>query len=96
MSRLAFFILIITSVLLLLEPANAQADKSQEGFERYIQSFKEEAIVKGYDASFLDRVFTDATFRQRVVTADKNQPERKLTLDTYLATRVPDWKVQTM
>lgn len=94
MSRMAFFIFIITYVLLLPEPANAQADKNQAGFERYIQSFKKEAIAKGYDASFLERVFTDAVFRQRVVTADKNQPERKLTLDTYLATRVPDWKVQ--
>ncbi len=27
-------------------------------------------------------------------TFDKNQPETKLTLDKYLATRVPDWKVK--
>jgi membrane-bound lytic murein transglycosylase B len=32
--------------------------------------------------------------REKVVTADKNQPESKLTLDKYLSTRVPDWKVK--
>jgi membrane-bound lytic murein transglycosylase B len=94
MSRLAFCTLMLGCILFLPKSVYAQQDKNQAGFERYIQSFKQEAVTKGYDASFLDRVFCDAAFRQRVVKADKNQPERKITLDSYLATRVPDWKVK--
>jgi len=29
-----------------------------------------------------------------VIKSDKNQPEQKMTLDRYLASRVPDWKVK--
>jgi membrane-bound lytic murein transglycosylase B len=39
-------------------------------------------------------VFADVTYHKKTVIADKNQPETKLTLDKYLATRVPDWKVK--
>jgi len=72
----------------------ADEQKSQAGFEQYIVDVKLEALAKGFSQAFLDQAFAGATFRQRAVKADKNQPETKLTLDTYLATRVPDWKVE--
>jgi len=34
------------------------------------------------------------TFKPRAVKADKNQPEKKLTLDEYIPRAVPDWKVK--
>ncbi|MFQ3199142.1 MAG: membrane-bound lytic murein transglycosylase B [Paraglaciecola sp.] len=74
--------------------SRADEEKSQAGFEQYIVDIKLEALEKGYSQTFLDQIFAEATFRQRAVKADKNQPETKLTLDTYLATRVPDWKVE--
>jgi membrane-bound lytic murein transglycosylase B len=39
-------------------------------------------------------VFEGVSYHKKTVTADRNQPETKLTLDKYLATRVPDWKVK--
>lgn len=63
-------------------------------FDQYIQSLKQEAREQGFSQSFLDEAFSDVSYIQRAVKADKNQPERKITLDTYLTTRVPDWKVR--
>nr|WP_317983518.1 lytic murein transglycosylase [Salinimonas profundi] len=69
------------------------ADADEAAFSYYIKALKKEAVSKGYERAWLDDMFNDITFRPTVVKADKNQPEKKITLDTYLATRVPDWKV---
>lgn len=63
-------------------------------FEEYTQSLKEEAKALGYSDALIEQAFANVTYRQRAVKADRNQPERKITLDTYLATRVPEWKVK--
>lgn len=74
---------------------NAMVDSSPKPtFEAYISSLKEQAIEQGFDDELLEKAFADVTFYKRAVKADKNQPERKITLDTYLKTRVPDWKVK--
>jgi membrane-bound lytic murein transglycosylase B len=72
---------------------------SQEGqtkptFTEYVGQLKEEALSLGYSRPWLDEVFSQVSYRQSTVQADNNQPETKITLDSYLATRVPDWKVQ--
>ena len=63
-------------------------------FEEYTQQLKDEAKALGYSDALIERAFDGITYRKRAVRADKNQPERKITLDDYLATRVPDWKVK--
>ncbi|MEP2653150.1 MAG: lytic murein transglycosylase, partial [Paraglaciecola sp.] len=70
---------------------NSYAKKS---FELYVQELKQEAVLKGHDPAFVDTAFSTVNYRKSAVKADKNQPETKITLDTYLATRVPDWKVK--
>jgi membrane-bound lytic murein transglycosylase B len=62
-------------------------------FDDYIVGLKKEAVEKGYPQDFVERAFTDVKYYKRAVSADKNQPESKITLDKYLASRVPDWKV---
>lgn len=64
------------------------------GFPDYVEQLKLEARSEGFSESTLERAFTDAEFYQRAVSADRNQPEFKLTLDTYLPKAVPDWKVR--
>ncbi|MDT0581917.1 MULTISPECIES: lytic murein transglycosylase [Alteromonadaceae] len=66
----------------------------QSSFDEYLASLRLEAEQKGYSKAVLDEAFATIQLREKVVTADKNQPEKKLTLDTYLQTRVPDWKVK--
>ncbi|MDN4504356.1 lytic murein transglycosylase [Alteromonadaceae bacterium BrNp21-10] len=63
-------------------------------FEEYVEQLKIEATEKGFTAEIIQLAFADIEFYQRAVKADKNQPEFKMTLDRYLATRLPDWKVE--
>ncbi|UOB75481.1 lytic murein transglycosylase [Pseudoalteromonas sp. APM04] len=67
--------------------------KTQAEFKDYLVNLKEEAIAKGYEASLIDSAFATATYKEKVVSADKNQPEVKETLETYLPKRVPQWKI---
>jgi membrane-bound lytic murein transglycosylase B len=66
---------------------------AKPSFDQYVKQLKIEALEKGYTSVFVEQVFSNLSYRQSVVKADKNQPETKITLDSYLATRVPDWKV---
>jgi membrane-bound lytic murein transglycosylase B len=79
------------SILLLLISQTSNANPT---FEQYLADLKIQSIEQGYSTDFVEQVFNGVYYRQKTVLADKNQPETKLTLDTYLATRVPDWKVK--
>ncbi|ATG80011.1 lytic murein transglycosylase [Pseudoalteromonas sp. 1_2015MBL_MicDiv] len=67
--------------------------KTQADFQDYLANLKQEAIAKGYEAKLIDDAFATATYKEKVVSADKNQPEVKETLETYLPKRVPQWKI---
>jgi len=67
--------------------------KTQAEFQDYLANLKQEAIAKGYEAKLIDDAFATATYKEKVVSADKNQPEVKETLETYLPKRVPQWKI---
>jgi len=81
-------------MLSLAIPSVHAEEKTEAGFNAYLADIKTEAVNKGFDAALVDSALATATFRPTVVKADKNQPEKKITLDDYLATRVPDWKVK--
>jgi membrane-bound lytic murein transglycosylase B len=66
---------------------------TQAGFDLYVNDIKAEAIGKGYDAKFIEQSFSLVKFHKRAVKADRNQPEKVETLDTYLPKRIPQWKV---
>ncbi len=67
--------------------------KTQAEFQTYLSVLKQEAIAKGYDSKLIDDAFATASYKEKVVSADKNQPEVKETLETYLPKRVPQWKI---
>ncbi|WP_233340228.1 MULTISPECIES: lytic murein transglycosylase [Pseudidiomarina] len=71
-----------------------KAEKGEEGFAAYVEQIKQEALADGYSAETLETAFADVQFYQRSVKADRNQPEFKLTLDTYLPRAVPEWKAK--
>ncbi|MDO6694682.1 lytic murein transglycosylase [Aliiglaciecola sp. 3_MG-2023] len=83
---------ILFLILLLSFPLCAQ--KSEQGYGDYVEQLKQEAISEGFEVEFVEQTFADITFYKRAIKADKNQPESKITLDKYLRTRVPDWKVK--
>ena len=80
--------------LMVLSPATFAADKSasttKPSFEQYIVALKQEAIAKGFEQALIDESFANVTFHKRAVKADRNQPEKVETLDTYLPKRLPE------
>ncbi|RUO78741.1 lytic murein transglycosylase [Idiomarina tyrosinivorans] len=58
----------------------------------YVAKLKQEALQKGFTEATLEQAFAGVKYYHRAVQLDKNQPEFKLTLDTYLPRAVPDWK----
>lgn len=71
-----------------------KVERGEEGFAAYVEQIKQEALADGYSAETLETAFADVQFYQRSVKADRNQPEFKLTLDTYLPRAVPEWKAK--
>ncbi|MFA0442475.1 lytic transglycosylase [Vibrio sp. 10N.286.49.C2] len=66
----------------------------KESFEDYVEGLKQEAKSLGISEQILTEAFKGVEFKPRAVTADRNQPEKKLTLDEYIPRAVPDWKVK--
>ena len=89
-----FAVTFLSSALFAQNDGMIETTAVERQFSDYLTQLKAEAEMKGFSAEFLDPVFATIKMREKVVTADKNQPESTLTLDTYLSTRVPDWKVQ--
>ncbi|EGA69690.1 putative lytic murein transglycosylase [Vibrio sinaloensis DSM 21326] len=67
---------------------------SEPGFEQYIEKLKNEARDKGISEQVISQAFANVEHKPRAVKADRNQPEKKLTLDEYIPRAVPDWKVK--
>jgi membrane-bound lytic murein transglycosylase B len=93
--KACFFVVLFS--LLFSHSADVSAfnnkELTQAGFEQYVVELKKEALDKGYSEAFITSTFSQVKFHQRAVTADRNQPEKVETLDTYLPKRVPQWKV---
>ncbi|WP_432467685.1 lytic murein transglycosylase [Agarivorans sp. Z349TD_8] len=70
---------------------SAQADP---GFDAYVEQLKIDAAERGISQATIEAAFDGVKFYPRAVKADKQQPEFKLTLDTYLPRAIPSWKVQ--
>ena len=70
------------------------ADAAKPDFATYTQQLKQEALQKGYDAELIEAVFASLQFHERVVSADKSQPEFVETLSTYLPKRVSETRIK--
>lgn len=86
--------LLCAGLTLLSSATLADDTERQAAFDRYVDGLKQEALEKGFSESLLGPAFETIKIKERVIKRDRNQPERKITLDDYLKTRVPDWKVQ--
>ncbi len=71
----------------------SNAELTEQGFAEYVIKLKAEAIANGFSQRLVDESFAKVKFHKRAVKADRTQPEKVETLDTYLPKRVPQWKV---
>lgn len=67
---------------------------NEQGFDAYVNKLKVEAREKGISEPIIDSAFKGIKYKAHAVKADKNQPEKKVTLDQYIVRAVPDWKVK--
>ena len=88
------FSLLALSVLFVFSNTIQAKELTQNGFEQYIAELKTEALTKGFTQNLIDSSFAQVKFHKRAVIADRKQPEKVETLDTYLPKRVPSWKVK--
>ncbi len=75
--------------------ANAEeVPLTEAGFGQYVKDLKIEALEKGFNQALIESSFAKVKFHKRAVKADRSQPEKVETLDTYLPKRVPKWKIE--
>jgi len=72
----------------------ATAANTKPDFTAYTAALKAEAQQRGYDATLLDAVFSSLEFHERVISADRSQPEVVETLSTYLPKRVSEIRIR--
>ncbi|MFM2484014.1 lytic murein transglycosylase [Celerinatantimonas yamalensis] len=77
--------------LVLLSSASMMAQAND--FQQFVQTLRQQALANGFSQTLVDEAFSDVKLRPKVIHSDKNQPEFRLTLDTYLPRALPDWKV---
>lgn len=84
--------LVLGCSIVALSSATHAADTKPK-FEDYVQGLKQEALDNGFSQTLVDQAFANLTYKEKVVKADKNQPEFVQTLDTYLPKRINKWVV---
>ncbi len=63
-------------------------------FLQYIEQLKIEAVnKKHFKTALISSAFAGVKYYKRAISADRSQPEKVETLDTYLPKRIPKWKV---
>ncbi|WP_413284019.1 lytic transglycosylase domain-containing protein [Vibrio sp. MA40-2] len=72
---------------------NALSQQKME-FTEYVKGLKQEAREYGISEQTIESAFANVEYKPRAIKADKNQPEKKLTLDEYIPRAVPDWKIK--
>ncbi|PAA99425.1 lytic murein transglycosylase [Serratia fonticola] len=72
----------------------AETGRDPAEFPAYVEQLKRRAIKQGIPAATVGAAFANAHFVDRVINADRNQLEKKITLDDYLSRVLPAWKIQ--
>jgi len=85
---------IAVSIILMPLKSSQAKTLTEDGFMQYVVELKKEALAQGFEQNLIDESFANVRFHKRAVVADRKQPEKVETLDTYLPKRVPSWKVK--
>lgn len=72
----------------------AETGRDPAQFPAYVEQLKRQALAQGISQTTIDNAFANTHFVDRVLKADRNQPEKKITLDDYLKRVLPHAKVE--
>ncbi|PCI59374.1 MAG: lytic transglycosylase [Gammaproteobacteria bacterium] len=69
-------------------------NSNKPSFEQYVMQLKNQAQQnEKFNQTIVKQAFAQIKFYKRAVKADRSQPEKVETLDTYLPKRLPKWKI---
>ncbi len=71
----------------------AETGRDPTQFPAYVEQLKRHALAQGISPAIVDSAFANVHFVDRVIKADRNQPEKKITLDDYLKRVLPAAKI---
>jgi len=77
-----------------MQLASAQDSQKSTSFVEYLDALKLDAKEQGIQNDIVERVFPKIKPFKRAVFTEKTQAEPKTSLETYLPTMVPEWKVE--
>lgn len=89
--RIGVFILALTLMMLHVHPLFA--GENDRDFGRWLVELKEEAIAEGIPAALVAETLDGVELRAEVLKRDRNQPEFKLTLASYIQRIVSEQRV---
>ncbi|HDX8403186.1 lytic transglycosylase domain-containing protein [Aeromonas dhakensis] len=79
--------------LLLMGGLSSHPLQASPDFDHYVTGLKQEALAAGIQPVTIAAAFADIHLIEVAIRHDKNQPEFKQTLATYISNAVPQWKV---
>lgn len=83
-----FKALLVVCGLSMASISHAQEEGEAPDFAAFLMKVREDALAAGVSNATLDATLSGLTPLERVVELDRNQPEVKLTLETYLSRRI--------
>jgi peptidoglycan lytic transglycosylase B len=94
-NTLAIETTVVKTIEKTIEKTSVEKAKTEKvAFAEYVAQLKVEALEqKKYSAELVNAAFASVKYYKRAVKADRSQPEKVETLDTYLPKRLPKWKV---
>ncbi|AVF34232.1 lytic murein transglycosylase [Rahnella sikkimica] len=72
----------------------AEQGRDPAEFPAYVEKLKAQALAQGISQQTIDSTFANLHFVDRVINSDRNQLEKKITLDDYLTRVLPEWKIK--
>ncbi|WP_410175505.1 lytic murein transglycosylase, partial [Rahnella perminowiae] len=72
----------------------AEQGRDPAEFPAYVEQLKAQARTQGISQQTIDSTFANIHFVDRVINSDRNQLEKKITLDDYLTRVLPEWKIK--
>ncbi|MDN5681352.1 MAG: lytic murein transglycosylase, partial [Ewingella sp.] len=72
----------------------AEQGRDPAEFPGYVEQLKTQARQQGISQATIDSAFANVHFIDRVINSDRNQLEKKITLDDYLKRVLPEAKIE--
>ncbi|MFU2317494.1 lytic murein transglycosylase [Rahnella sp. PCH160] len=72
----------------------AEQGRDPTEFPAYVEKLKAQALAQDISPQTIDSTFANLHFVDRVINSDRNQLEKKITLDDYLTRVLPEWKIK--